>query len=96
MQQGPATAVGERAVRRTQFRTLIALTMLLLASLGAGVAGSAAIKQQASSSLERRLAQAQTMELSDRLQLTERSRAARSSNSSRLLGVSLTVMPFGC
>ena len=78
MQENCAAATDGKVVRRTQFRTLIALTMLILASLGAGVAGWAAIKQQASSSLERRLAQAQTMELSDRLQFTERSRSASS------------------
>lgn len=78
MQEGCATAPDGKAVRRTQFRTLVALTMLIVASLGAGVAGWAAIKQQASSSLDRRLAQAQTMELSDRLQFTEHSRTASS------------------
>jgi hypothetical protein len=62
---------------RTGLRTLIALTMLLIASLGAGVAGWAAIKQQASTALERRLAQAQTMELAERLPLIDYSRSAR-------------------
>ncbi|MGD9925219.1 MAG: hypothetical protein AB7V13_27795, partial [Pseudorhodoplanes sp.] len=58
-------------------RTLIALTMLLVAALGAGIAGWAAIKQQTSAALERRLAQAQTMELAERLPLIDFSRSAR-------------------
>ncbi|MGD9803926.1 MAG: hypothetical protein AB7E81_16470 [Hyphomicrobiaceae bacterium] len=71
-----ATAV-DRPVH-TGLRTLIALTMLLIASLGAGVAGWAAIKQQASTALERRLSQAQTMELAERLPLIDFSRSAHS------------------
>jgi hypothetical protein len=62
---------------RVGLRTLIALTMLLIASLGAGVAGWAAIKQQASTALDRRLAQAQTMEIAERLPLIDFSGAAR-------------------
>ncbi len=58
-----------KPVRSAHFRTLIALTMLLIASLGAGIAGWAAIKQQSSSNLERRVAQAQMMELADWLKL---------------------------
>ena len=59
------------APQRFEFRTLIALTVLLIATLGAGVAGWAAIKQLSSTGLERRLAQGQIMELSDRLRLIE-------------------------
>ncbi len=62
---------------RPGLRTLIALTMLLIASLGAGIAGWAAIKQQDATNLERRLAQAQTMELADRMPLIDASRSAR-------------------
>ena len=74
--------VEQRAAARSQrsqagLRTLIALTMLLIASLGAGVAGWAAIKQQASTALERRLFQAQTMEIAERLPLIDYSRSAR-------------------
>ena len=64
--------------RRVWFRTVVALTMLLVASLGAGVAGWTAIKQQSSSGIERRLTQAQMLELGDRLQLVEASRAGKS------------------
>lgn len=66
-----------QARRNAHFRNLIALTMLLVASLGAGVAGWTAIKQQSSSSIERRLTQAQMLELGDRMQLVEFSRAGK-------------------
>ena len=50
--------------------------MLYVATLGAGIAGWAAMKQQSGTSLERRVSQAQVMELADRLQLTDQSRTA--------------------
>lgn len=62
---------------RVRLRTLIALVMLLVASLGAGIAGWTAIKQQVSTNLERRLAQAQMMEIADRLQLIDFSRTGK-------------------
>jgi len=72
-----ATASAVAPSTRAQFRTVIALTMLLIASLGAAVAGWAAIKQQSADALEHRLTQAQMMELSDRLRLTDQSRSAK-------------------
>lgn len=58
------------------YRNIIALTMLLLASIGALIAGWSAIKQQSSTALGRRVAQAQMLELSDRVRLVQEGQAA--------------------
>jgi hypothetical protein len=71
----PSSPTTDRPIGR--YRNVIAMTMLLIASVGAMIAGWTAIKQQSSTVLGRKIGQAQMMELSDRAQISLQSQVAQ-------------------